>query len=109
MVGLISVGLVTPAAAAITGDEYAKLPPPMRLAFIAGALDAWEKMLGIERQEYMPSKFSGLVNQNFTCLDQWGNDDYRGALDAYLEKNESQKQYGAASALLGMIAERCSN
>jgi len=84
-------GLITPVAAAITGEEYVKLPQPLRLAFVAGALDASEKTLGIERQEQMPSNFSGLINHNFSCLSQWGSDDYQGALDFYLETNESQK------------------
>jgi hypothetical protein len=99
---------MAPASAAITAEEYIRLPPPLKLAFVAGALDAWEKVLGIEHEERVQSKFGELMKHNFSCLNRWGSDDYRNALDAYLKENESQAKYGATSALLNMIAALCS-
>lgn len=99
---------MSPASAAITAEEYTRLPPPLKLAFVAGALDAWEKVLGIEREERVQSTFGEAMKRNFSCLNQWGSDDYRNSLDAYLKENESLAEFGAASALLNMMAVLCS-
>lgn len=106
---VMSVCIVTSANAAVTGDEYSKLPTPLRLAFVAGVLDGWEKVLGVERSEQMPSAFGSLMKKNFTCLSAWGNDEYRVALDAYFSEHEAQMQYGAASGLIEVMARNCSN
>ncbi len=106
---LASLCFTTSANAAVTGNEYSKLPTSLRLAFVAGVLDAWEKMLGVERSEQIPSNFGSLMKRNFACLNAWGNDDYRIALDAYFSENKQQMQYGAASGIIEVITRNCSN
>lgn len=49
VIGLLLLSGMSPASA-ITGEKYVNLQPPLRLAFVAGVLDGWEKVLGRERR-----------------------------------------------------------
>jgi hypothetical protein len=83
----LAVTLVTTTAApALTGDEWQRLPPPARAAYVSGVVDAWVGLVLV--QESLGNRDGGITvfADVVTCLRDRliGPDKIVGAVERYV-------------------------
>lgn len=102
-----------PSALGWDGNEYLKVPPVARVAYVAGVVDAYINLKAtVEAKRsstpsYVPGSFEGIIGEASSCLTGMPYSQIVAIVDKYVKDHPEKWHHPMADTIFGALWTTC--